>query len=222
MKILMLGPPGVGKGTQAKKLSSSLSIPHISTGDLLREHIAKKTTLGIRAKKLMDQGKLVPHVIGMVQYRLDKRDCEAGYILDGYPRTVPQADELAEIPQFDVNIVLSLTAPDETIISRISQRRLCRDCGHIHHLSFAKPKIEGKCNSCSGKLYQRKDDLPESVVERLKIFSRDTKPLVSYYTKRGVLVDIDGSGNPDMVSGLIRKALDGWAIQTAKDLGRKA
>jgi len=198
MKILFVGPPGAGKGTQAKILSTKLGIPHISTGDLVREHVAKETSLGLRAKEAMEKGELVSRLIGMVQYRLDKKDCKSGFILDGYPRTLSQGERMEDITKFDV--VLSLEASEDIIISRISKRRLCSRCGDVYHLEFAKPQFEGYCNRCTGDLYQRKDDKPESVKKRLDIFNNDTKPLIDYYLKQGLLTRIDGSGTPEEVA----------------------
>ena len=204
----MLGPPGVGKGTQAKRLSITLGIPHISTGDLLRDHVAKETSLGLRAKESMDKGELVTRVIGMVQYRLNKKDCESGFILDGYPRTLSQGQRMEDITTFDV--VLGLYAPNDVIVSRIENRRLCSKCNHVYHLERAKPQFEGRCNICTAPLYQREDDKPESVKKRLEIFEHDTKPLVDYYDEKGILAKIDGSGTPDEVAKLITNNLPSW------------
>ncbi len=202
----MLGPPGVGKGTQAKRLSATLGIPHISTGDLLRHHVAKETSLGLRAKESMDKGELVTRVIGMVQYRLDKEDCKPGFILDGYPRTLSQGQRMEDITQFDK--VIRLSVLDEVLISRISQRRLCSDCGDVYNLNSAKPLLVNHCDKCGGLLYQRADDKPESVKKRLEIFERDTKPLVDYYAEKGILARVDGSGTPDEVAKLISLVLE--------------
>jgi len=204
----MLGPPGVGKGTQAKRLSATLGIPHISTGDLLRRHVAKETSLGLRAKESMNKGELVTRVIGMVQYRLDKKDCESGFILDGYPRTRSQGERMEEITQFDM--VFGLSAPNDVIVSRISNRWLCLDCSDVYNLNSIKPLVVNHCDKCGGLLYQREDDKPESVKKRLEIFERDTKPLVDYYAEKGILARIDGSGTPDEVATLITDNLPVW------------
>jgi adenylate kinase len=217
MKLLMLGPPGVGKGTQAKKLSHKLGIPHISTGDLLREHIAKGTSLGLRAKESMDRGELVSQVIGMVQYRLDRKDCEKGFILDGYPRTLSQGERMEDITQFDR--VLSMSAPEDVIISRLTKRRLCSNCGAIYHLEFAKPETD-VCDKCSGELYQREDDKEKSVVRRLEIFKKMTEPLVGYYINKELLVSIDGSGSPEEVEKLVSEACSQTALRSLLGLSK--
>lgn len=205
MKLLMVGAPGVGKGTQAKKLSARLNIPHVSTGDLLRWHVAKETSLGLRAKEYMDRGELVPHIIGMVQYRLDRADCGSGFILDGYPRRLRQAKAMEDITEFDR--VISLSAPASIIVERLSGRRLCK-CSAVYHLADQPPQIEGVCDKCGEALYQREDDKPEAVQTRLELFKEVTHPLVEHYSGRGIILEIDGSGSPEEVEALITEGLD--------------
>jgi adenylate kinase len=196
MNIVLLGPPGIGKGTVAEKLSKKLQIPHIATGDMLRENIAQKTELGLKVKSYMEKGLLVPDedVIEMVKVSLQKEDCTKGFVLDGFPRTINQAEHTSEVIKIDK--VVNMQASDEILIERISRRRVCSKCGSNYHLDFIKPKKEGVCDKCSGSLYQRKDDKPEAVKERLKVYKERTKPLINYYKEKGILVDVDGSGTP--------------------------
>ena len=197
MNIVLLGPPGIGKGTAATKLSKKLGIPHISTGDMLRENIAQKTKLGIDAKSYMDKGFLVPDevVIEMMKERLQKNDCENGFILDGFPRTINQAEEIGK--QIKIDKVVNIRANDYVIIDRLSKRKVCGKCGFIYHLVYIKPKKEGICDKCGGKLYQREDDKADAIKERLKVHRNETEPLINYYKEKGILVDVDGSGTPE-------------------------
>jgi adenylate kinase len=193
MKIVLLGPPGVGKGTGAEKLSAKYKLPHISTGDMLRDAVAKETDLGKEAKDAMDSGQLVPDelVTKMIKERLKQKDAEKGCFLDGYPRTVAQAEALQKFAPVDA--VLNFTAPMKIIISRLNGRRTCRDCGAVFHLANHPPKKKGKCDKCKGELYQRSDEEPGVVTERLRVYNEQTKPLTDYYRNEGVLHDIDAS-----------------------------
>ena len=197
MNIVFLGPPGIGKGTAAAKLGKKLGIPHISTGDMLRENVAEKTKLGIEAKSYMDKGLLVPDevVIEMMEERLKKNDCKNGFILDGFPRTINQAEKIAKVTNIDK--VVNIQASDEIIIDRLSQRRVCSKCGFIYHLVYIKPKKEGICDKCGSKLYQREDDRTEAIKERLKVYRKETEPLIAYYKEKGILADVNGSGTPE-------------------------
>tara|TARA_Y100000310_G_scaffold94955_1_gene92786 strand:+ start:20568 stop:21194 length:627 start_codon:yes stop_codon:yes gene_type:complete len=197
MNIVLLGPPGIGKGTAAVKLSKKIKIPHIATGDMLRENVSEKTELGVKAKSFMDKGGLVPDdlVIEMIKERLNRKDCKDGFILDGFPRTINQADEIAKTIKIDK--VVNIQADDNVIIDRIGKRRVCSKCGFIYHLEYIKPNREGICDKCSGDLYGREDDKPEAVKERLKVYREKTEPLINYYKEKGSLVDVDGSGTPE-------------------------
>ncbi len=207
MNIVLLGPPGIGKGTVAVKLSQKLKIPHIATGDMLRENVAEKTKLGIEAKSYMDKGLLVPDdiVIKMVEEKLKKSDCKKGFILDGFPRTINQAEEIGK--KIEMGKVVNLQADDEVIIQRLSKRRVCSKCSAIYHLDYIRPKREGICDKCSGKLYQREDDKPEAIKERLRVYREKTEPLIKYYMKKGILADVDGSGTPEEEFELVLKAV---------------
>lgn len=198
MKIIMLGAPGAGKGTQAKLLAKEFQIPHISTGDIFRMNIKEGTDLGKEAKRYMDQGQLVPDslTIQLVMDRLGKEDCAKGYILDGFPRTIPQAESLdAALDKLDdkLDFAVNVEVPDENITERMAGRRVCPACGATYHIAFNPPKKEGVCDACQGALILRDDDKPETVQERLGVYHRQTKPLISYYEKQGVLVNADGT-----------------------------
>lgn len=199
--LILLGPPGSGKGTQAVRLSKELNVPHISTGDLFRENISKNTALGQKAKSFMDAGKLVPDelVLDMVYERVARPDCAQGYILDGFPRTIPQAEALDKHLKGTKLLVLNLNVPDAEIVKRISGRYSCQACGNIQHLEYSPPKVAGQCDKCGGALVQRKDDNPETVKERLRVFHEQTEPLVDYYSKQGKLFVVDGLKTPDEV-----------------------
>ena len=207
MNIVLLGPPGIGKGTAAVKLSKKLNIPHIATGDMLRENVANKTELGIKAKSFMDKGALVPDelVIEMIKERLNRDDCKNGFILDGFPRTINQADEIAK--GVKIERVVNIQASDDVIIDRIGKRRVCSKCDFIYHLEYIKPNREGICDKCSGTLYQREDDKPEAVKERLKVYKEKTEPLINYYKDKNLLADVDGSGTPEEEFDLVLKAV---------------
>ncbi|MDP7263560.1 MAG: adenylate kinase [Candidatus Woesearchaeota archaeon] len=197
MNIVLLGPPGIGKGTVAGKLSKKVGLPHIATGDMLRKNTAKKTKIGLKAKSYMDKGLLVPddNVIEMMKGRLQKKDCKKGFVLDGFPRTINQAEKISK--EIKIDKVVNIWATDEILIERINKRRVCSKCGFSYHLDFIKPKKEGVCDKCSGSLYQREDDKPKAVKKRLKVYRELTKPLIKYYQEKGILVDVDGSGTPN-------------------------
>jgi len=207
MNIVLLGPPGIGKGTAAVKLSKKLNIPHIATGDMLRENVSNKTELGIKAKSFMDKGALVPDelVIEMIKERLNRDDCKNGFILDGFPRTINQAGEIAKAVK--IERVVNIQVSDDVIVDRLSKRKVCEKCGFTYHLEYIKPNREGICDKCSGTLYQREDDKPEAVKERLKVYKEKTEPLINYYKKKGLIVDVDGSGTPDEEFKLVLEAV---------------
>ncbi len=198
MNIVFLGPPGAGKGTQAKILIERYGIPQISTGDMLREHRAKGTELGKKAQEYMDKGQLVPDeiILGMVKERLVQADCEKGFILDGFPRTVLQAEALDKILSEmgkKLDFALALVVPDDLLVERLTGRRTCRNCGMMYHVKYKPSKVEGKCDVCGGELYQRPDDNEETVRNRLKVYHESTAPLIEYYRNKGLLREIDGS-----------------------------
>jgi len=197
MNIILLGPPGAGKGTQAKKIQEYYSLPHISTGDILRENINNNTGLGMKAKSYMSRGELVPDelLITLIKDRLSKNDCSAGFMLDGYPRTIPQADALQMILTESgkkVDAVLNISVDDEELIKRLSGRRMCK-CGASFHIIFNRPEKENICNACNGKLYQRDDDQPEAIKNRLNVYKKQTQPLIDYYDRKKILRTINGS-----------------------------
>ncbi len=197
MNLLIMGPPGAGKGTQAERLVKEVDITHISTGDMFRAAIKEGTDMGKKAKEFMDQGALVPDevVVGMVKERLSKPDCEKGFLLDGFPRTLEQAKSLDETLK-DLNIkidgVINIAVPRERLMARLTGRRICKDCGASFHVMFNKPKEEGKCDACGGELYQRSDDNEEAVGKRLDVYEQQTQPLIDYYTNQGLLLEING------------------------------
>ena len=200
MKIIMLGAPGAGKGTQAKKIAEKYGIPHISTVDIFRANIKNGTELGKKAKTYMDQGQLVPDelTVDLVIDRIQKDDCKNGYILDGFPRTIPQAEALdkalAELGD-GLDYALDVEVPDENIISRMSGRRACVGCGATYHIVHAPAKTENICDTCGGELILRDDDKPDTVQKRLGVYHEQTKPLITYYTDKDILVQIDGTAN---------------------------
>ena len=211
MNIVLLGSPGVGKGTYAKKILGIYGIPQISTGDMFREAIKNKTEIGLKAKEYIDKGELVPDdvTIGIVEERLKQDDCKNGFMLDGFPRTIVQADALSGIIAIDK--VLNFTASDEVIIDRLSGRRVCKNCGAIFHIRNIVPKVEGVCDNCGGELYQRDDDKPESVKKRLDVYKKQTAPLIDYYKEKNLLADIDANKPIEQVDEIIsdvRKALE--------------
>lgn len=198
MKIIMLGAPGAGKGTQAKKIAEKYHIPHISTGDIFRANIKNGTELGKKAKTYMDQGLLVPDelVCNLVVDRVQQDDCRNGYILDGFPRTIPQAESLDKaLASFGetMDYAINVEVPDENIVSRMSGRRACVGCGATYHLVYAPTKVEGICDTCGAKLILRDDDKPETVLKRLGVYHAQTQPLIDYYNKKGILKEVDGT-----------------------------
>lgn len=215
MNIILFGPPGAGKGTQAKKMVDDYEIPQISTGDILRANVREGTELGLAAKGYMDKGELVPDevLIGIIKNRLKEQDCEKGFILDGYPRTIPQADALAVILDElnkPIDVVLNLEVPDEELVERISGRLMC-NCGASYHRTFNPPKKDGVCDICSGKVFQRADDKEEAVKNRLNVYKNQTQPLIDYYTKQGLLVTLDGTKDIDEVFEGIKAVLTKFA-----------
>ena len=198
MKIIMLGAPGAGKGTQAKMIAEKYSIPHISTGDIFRANIKGGTELGMEAKKYMDQGQLVPDelTVKILLDRVAKDDCKNGYVLDGFPRTIPQAEvldkALAELGDA-VDYAIDVDVPDENIINRMGGRRACVTCGATYHMVHVPPKQEGICDKCGSELILRDDDKPETVKKRLDVYHAQTQPLIEYYTKKGILKTVDGT-----------------------------
>ncbi|NLT95725.1 MAG: adenylate kinase [Clostridia bacterium] len=212
MRIILMGPPGAGKGTQAEKLTQKLDIPHISTGDMFRKAIKEETELGKRAKSFMEQGKLVPDevTIGIVKERLAEPDCQKGFLLDGFPRTVAQADALEEILKemnMALDAVINITVFRELLIERLTGRRVCKSCGATYHVIFNPTKKDGTCDKCGGELYQRNDDKLETVGNRLDVYEAQTAPLIEYYEKKGLLKDIDGSQSMDVVLSNVLAAL---------------
>ena len=204
MRLIFLGPPGVGKGTQAQRLSAEFRIPKVSTGDILREAVQKKTPLGLEAQSFMDSGKLVPDdvVIGIIRERLKESDCKDGFILDGFPRTVPQARALTSVlgqNQSGIDRVLNFELSDDELIRRLSGRRSCPNCQAVYHVEFNPAKKPDQCDGCGGKLIQRSDDQPETIQRRLEVYQSQTLPLIRFYEDQGVLSRIDGSGNPEAV-----------------------
>lgn len=208
--LILLGAPGAGKGTQAKEVARIYGVPHLSTGDMFREHVAKGTELGRRAKPIMDSGKLVPDeiVLGMVEERVARPDCAAGFVLDGFPRTLPQAERLEEILSalpLRRALAVNLTVDDEAVVRRIVSRRTCRACGAIYSTETKLPQAAGKCDVCGGELIQRADDREEVVRQRLATYHEQTRPVVEFYRRRGQLLELDGS--KDIVS--VRQGLLG-------------
>ena len=208
MKIIMLGAPGAGKGTQAKMIADKYAIPHISTGDIFRANIKNGTELGQKAKTYMDQGLLVPDelVVVLVVDRVKQDDCKNGYVLDGFPRTIPQAESLdAALAKLDekIDYAINVEVPDENIIARMSGRRACVSCGATYHIVHIPTKVEGICDRCGAELILRDDDKPETVKKRLDVYHDQTQPLIDYYTKSDVLVEVDGTQDMNDVFGAI-------------------
>lgn len=208
MKLILLGAPGAGKGTQADILSRRCNIPTISTGNILRAAMKAGTPVGLKAKEYVEAGKLVPDdvIIGIVRERLAEDDCKNGYILDGMPRTIPQAQAL-EDAGIDIDSALSLEITDEEIVKRMSGRRTCKDCSTTFHIVSNPPKVEGKCDSCGGELTIRKDDAPETVMERLAVYHEETEPLKDFYAKRGKLKTVDNQPTVEETTAEVVKAL---------------
>jgi adenylate kinase len=212
VNLVLLGPPGAGKGTQAKMLSDKYRVPHISTGDILRENVKSSTELGLKARGYMDRGELVPDslLIYIIKDRLIKSDTDNGYLLDGYPRTVPQAEALEHIlDQLNKNLdaVIDIEVPDDELIVRLAGRRMCR-CGASYHIKFNPPKVNMTCDICAGKLHQRDDDTQTAVKTRLSAYYKQTHPLIDYYKNKGLLRTVNGTGGIDGIFKMITGILD--------------
>lgn len=208
MKIIFLGPPGAGKGTIASRLIDKLHIPQISTGDLFREAIKNKTPLGVQVKSILNAGDLVPDdvTIKVLKERISHNDSENGFILDGFPRTIPQADYLAEM--MEISAVINFNISDETVIKRLTGRRVCPDCRQNYHIETLKPKTEGQCDKDGSRLIQRKDDSKESITNRLNVYKKQTLPLIDYYRSRDMITDINAEGNVESMMKEISEKLD--------------
>jgi adenylate kinase len=215
MRIVLVGPPGAGKGTQAAYLAKNLSIPHISTGDLFRANISQGTELGQQAKSYMDAGNLVPDevTIGMAKDRMEQPDAEGGFLLDGFPRNVPQAqvlDEMLKAESMKLDAVLDLEIPEDEVVKRIAGRRVCRnESSHVFHVTYSPPRREGVCDLCAGELYQRDDDHEETVRKRLEVYHTQTEPIIDYYRSQGLVVTISALGKVDKVTERAMAALRG-------------
>ena len=212
MRLVLLGPPGAGKGTQARMLETRLHAPQIASGDLLRAAVRNRTALGLQAKGFMDKGALVPDelVLGLIDERLNQLDARDGFILDGFPRTVAQAETLAAMLKArnqKLDKVVAIIVPDDEIIKRISGRRTCRNCGAMFHIIFDPPRNVDTCNSCNGDLYQREDDAEDTVRARLEVYAASTRPLLEHYSQLGILAQVQGIGRPDEIEQRIVAAL---------------
>ena len=213
MKLVMLGAPGAGKGTQAKKIATKYGIPHISTGDIFRANIKSGTILGTKAKEYMDAGLLVPDelVVDLVVDRLSQADCKKGYVLDGFPRTIPQAEALTNALKAKgeaLDFAFDVDVPDANIVNRMAGRRACIGCGATYHLEYAPSKQEGACDTCEGELILRDDDKPETVEKRLKVYHEQTQPLIEYYNTLHILKSVDGTKDIDEIFALIIETLE--------------
>ncbi len=212
MNIILVGPPGAGKGTQAKRMVDRLNVPQISTGDMFRAAVAEGSPMGSKAKEYMDRGKLVPDdvVIGVVGERLAKDDCKKGFILDGFPRTQDQAEALDGLLQkmaSQLDHVVVIEVPDDFLVERLTGRRTCKGCGYMHHIKYDAPTVEGVCDKCGGELYQRDDDREETIRQRLTTYHGQTKPLVDFYSGKGLVRKIDGTGTMMEVQDAVQKAI---------------
>ena len=213
MRVVLVGAPGAGKGTQAKHIASYYEIPPISTGDIFRANIAEQTDLGATAKRFMGAGDLVPDkvTIGIVRDRLAQDDTASGFLLDGFPRTLAQAEALGEIVTdlgTPLDVVLELQVEDDEVVRRLSGRRTCRGCGHVWHVEFDPPDVDAVCDECGGDLFQRDDDLPETIRRRLEVYSEQTEPLIGYYTDKGLLRSIKAAGSVDEITKRSIEALE--------------
>lgn len=209
MKLVLLGPPGAGKGTQAEKISDKYNIPAISTGHIIRNAIADKTPVGVEAKTYIDRGELVPDsmVIKMVEERLKEDDCKNGYILDGFPRTVSQAEAMESLP-IPIDMVLEILVDEDVIVDRLSGRRECNACGATYHVKANPPKREDVCDKCSGQLVRREDDVPDVIRNRISVYKKQTEPLEEYYEKKGLLVSVEGLNEVDDTTRAVIEAID--------------
>ncbi len=212
MKLVLLGPPGAGKGTQAKQMIDKYSIPQISTGDILRQAVKDGTQMGKEAKTYMDKGELVPDgvIIGIVKDRIQADDCKDGYIFDGFPRTVAQAEALDSMLNdlgTQLDAVVSIEVPEEDVVKRLSGRRTCKSCGTLFHVMFNPPAKEDVCDACGGELYQRDDDNETTIRQRLSVYTNQTSPLIDYYSKAEILKPVPGTGAPDTIFEAICKVL---------------
>ena len=227
MRLVLLGPPGAGKGTQARMLEKRFGVPQVASGDLLRTAVRKKSALGVEAKRYMDKGALVPDdlVLKLVEERLSQPDAASGFILDGFPRTVAQAETLSAMlktaGQRQLDKVVAIMVPDEEIVKRISGRRTCKNCGAMYHLIYDPPRNHNLCNSCIGDLYQRDDDAEDTVRMRLEVYAATMRPLLEYYERAGLLKQIDGIGRPEEIQQRIVEAL-GSAGTAAAAKGKPA
>ena len=223
MRLVLVGPPGAGKGTQAQFIAEHLQVPKISTGDIFRANVSEGTALGRKAKSFMDRGDLVPDdvTVDMVRDRLADSDAAVGFLLDGFPRTVPQAetldDVLREAADAKLDVVLELVVDDDEVIRRLSGRRTCRTCNHIWHVDFDPPQAEGVCDLDNGELYQREDDKAETVANRLHVYADQTAPLVAFYAERGLLVGIDATGPVDDITSRALHALRPFGAARTED-----
>ena len=212
-RLILLGPPGAGKGTQALRITKNYQIPHISTGDILRANIKAGTPLGLEAKAYMDKGELVPDslIMGLVRERLKEDDCKAGFLFDGFPRTIPQAEALDKIlaeENMKLDAVIDIRADEEELIRRMTGRRLCSQCGASYHIVNTPPKKEGICDHCGGNLIQRTDDKLETVMNRFEVYKAQTLPLTAYYEKQNLIVPIESEGGPDAVFQAILEKIE--------------
>lgn len=209
MKIIFLGAPGAGKGTQADRIAEAYGIPTVSTGNMIREALANGTEMGLQAKAYIEAGQLVPDdvVIGIIKERLAEEDCKNGFILDGFPRTIPQAEALEKMG-ITIDKVVDIEVADDVITARMSGRRVCPKCGAPYHTESLKPKREGICDKCGTELQQRKDDKPETVADRLKVYHEQTEPLKDFYAARGVLEEVDGLGSVEEITKRVKSALE--------------
>jgi adenylate kinase len=222
VRLVLLGPPGAGKGTQARMLEKRLGVPQVASGDLLRTAVRKKTALGREAKRYMDKGALVPDdlVLKLIEERLSQPDAASGFILDGFPRTVAQAETLDAMLKTGgprhLDKVIAIMVPDEEIVKRISGRRTCKNCGAMYHLIYDPPRNQNLCNSCNGELYQRDDDAEDTVRMRLDVYAATMRPLLEYYERAGLLKQIDGIGRPEEIQQRILEALGPAAAAATK------
>lgn len=212
MRLVLMGAPGSGKGTQAKLLGDRIHVPHISSGDILRDAIRRHTVLGAKAQTFMDRGELVPDgvLLGVMEERLAEKDCRQGFILDGFPRTRPQAESLGSMLtdlDADLDQVTWIRVPTEELVKRLSGRRTCKNCGAPYHVSFDPPKHIDVCDKCGGELFQREDDREETIIARLKVYEEQTKPLASFYADRGLLINVDGVGTSQEVMDRMLSAI---------------